>query len=187
MRLLLIGDFFPPNRALANAIVTLLVCTALAFVPICLVYNRLYGDSAVVFVTVYQLSIQALNLAIGFAMEAYQKHIDYHVPLLTRVGTDAGFVFPHHLFGATLFGMLVAWLVLRVRLGPVVLQDGSLCPACGYSLRGCVVQRCPECGREFTFQELGVTAEQFYANWTPVARPLPMERQETAIQADEKT
>lgn len=34
------------------------------------------------------------------------------------------------------------------------------CPACDYNLYGLTEQRCPECGRAFTFEELGVSAEE---------------------------
>ena len=53
------------------------------------------------------------------------------------------------------------WQVLRMFYGPVVVQDGTLCPACGYSLLGTANRVCSECGREFTFKELGTTREDF--------------------------
>ena len=41
----------------------------------------------------------------------------------------------------------------------LVIQDGTLCPGCGYKLVGLTSQVCPECGREFTYKELGTTRE----------------------------
>lgn len=35
----------------------------------------------------------------------------------------------------------------------------GMCPKCGYNLYGLSEQRCPECGRAFTFEEVGATAE----------------------------
>jgi hypothetical protein len=35
----------------------------------------------------------------------------------------------------------------------------GMCPQCGYNLYGLTEQRCPECGRGFTFEEVGATAE----------------------------
>jgi len=36
----------------------------------------------------------------------------------------------------------------------------GLCPKCAYNLYGLTEQRCPECGRGFTFEEVGATAEE---------------------------
>ncbi|MCG3137091.1 MAG: hypothetical protein HJJLKODD_00933 [Phycisphaerae bacterium] len=53
------------------------------------------------------------------------------------------------------------WYVVY-RLGPPrIIQDGTRCPGCGYSLVGNQSMVCPECGRAYTFTELGVTAEKF--------------------------
>jgi len=38
--------------------------------------------------------------------------------------------------------------------------EKGVCPKCGYSLRGLRDQRCPECGRPFTFEELGLSPEE---------------------------
>jgi hypothetical protein len=43
----------------------------------------------------------------------------------------------------------------------VVLQDGTRCPQCAYSLIGNTSMVCPECGNPFTFADLGTTAEAF--------------------------
>jgi hypothetical protein len=57
----------------------------------------------------------------------------------------------------------VAGAVVR-RLPPrVVVQDGALCPGCAYCLIGNESMVCPECGRPFTFEELGTTEEAFRA------------------------
>ena len=58
--------------------------------------------------------------------------------------------------GWVLFRMACRWLGYHVEL-PV----DPLCSHCGYDLRGNVSMVCPECGRQFTFAELGVTAEAF--------------------------
>ncbi len=44
-----------------------------------------------------------------------------------------------------LVGMGV-WGLCRLFRGRVLVQDGTLCPSCGYSLTGNVSGRCPECG-----------------------------------------
>jgi hypothetical protein len=38
-------------------------------------------------------------------------------------------------------------------------ESGTYCPACGYCLIGVPTQTCPECGRPFTLDELGVSAD----------------------------
>lgn len=56
-------------------------------------------------------------------------------------------------------GSWIAWSLLRTWRPSVVIQDGTLCPSCAYCLRGNTTMRCPECGRAFTFDELGATEE----------------------------
>ncbi len=56
--------------------------------------------------------------------------------------------------------LLVIWLplALRLRRRTSVLGDDDLvqvyCPSCGYSLIGLVESRCPECGAQYTIDEL---------------------------------
>jgi len=64
---------------------------------------------------------------------------------------------------ATIFLSALGTLVCRIRLGRCVIQDGTICQGCGYCVIGSINQTCSECGREFTFQELGTTREAFYA------------------------
>jgi hypothetical protein len=42
--------------------------------------------------------------------------------------------------------VLAIWVGVRLLRGPIVLQDGSICPVCAYSLIGNVSGICPECG-----------------------------------------
>lgn len=56
-----------------------------------------------------------------------------------------------------------SWIGTIWRLGTCRLRDlpvpPDACPGCGYRLFGLREMRCPECGRAFTFGELGLTAE----------------------------
>ena len=64
------------------------------------------------------------------------------------------------LFGAwCLLGML-AWPVI-IRVWPFRLQDGQTCPQCGYCLRGVTSRVCPECGRGFDANDLGLSEAAF--------------------------
>jgi hypothetical protein len=42
-----------------------------------------------------------------------------------------------------------------------VVQNGTLCPGCGYCVIGVFELRCPECGRSFTYDELETTEADF--------------------------
>lgn len=70
-------------------------------------------------------------------------------------GIGAGFVL------VATIGALVTWVVVRTVPISVVVQDGTLCPYCGYSLIGTSGFRCPECGRHFTYYQLDTTKGEF--------------------------
>src|SRR5262249_28650591 len=53
------------------------------------------------------------------------------------------------------------WSLARLLCGLTIMQDGTLCPRCAYSLIGNESMTCPECGRDFTFAELGTTESEF--------------------------
>ncbi len=69
--------------------------------------------------------------------------------LLLLIGVVAeGRVLSGRSLGATV------WLLLTCRLR-ITWEAGPLCPGCGYSLMGLELLRCPECGRPFTWDEVG--------------------------------
>jgi len=55
---------------------------------------------------------------------------------------------------AACWGLLLAIQRLRRPL------HGPYCPGCSYCLVGLTADRCPECGRAFTLEELGITREE---------------------------
>jgi hypothetical protein len=61
--------------------------------------------------------------------------------------------------GAISFVIGVIILAL-LQLKPSPIKPGPYCPTCGYCLIGSPRQICAECGRPFTFEELGITAEE---------------------------
>lgn len=66
--------------------------------------------------------------------------------------------------GFTLW-LTAGWLLFRLvfwMLGYRLVEVApGQCSGCGYDLRGNKSMVCPECGRAFSFAELGVTAEEF--------------------------
>ncbi len=62
---------------------------------------------------------------------------------------------------------VIAWTVwrgvCRSRGICMMIQDGHTCPGCAYDLRGNESMVCPECGRGFSLEELGVTGAEFAA------------------------
>jgi len=69
----------------------------------------------------------------------------------TALGITAGLYVLIWSFGPGIF--LLFMLEVRKR-------HAGHCPSCGYNLFGLSQQRCPECGEAFTFEEVGMTAEQ---------------------------
>ncbi len=51
--------------------------------------------------------------------------------------------------------------IFRSLSEPVIIQDRTRCPQCGYRLIGNESMRCPECGRVYTYLELGTTEQRF--------------------------
>ena len=50
------------------------------------------------------------------------------------------------------------WQLLTCRLRNI--DRTGRCPACDYYLFGLTEMRCPECGRPFTFEEVGVSPQE---------------------------
>ncbi len=55
----------------------------------------------------------------------------------------------------------ILWSTICLTLPKFIVQDGTLCPNCAYCLIGTQSMRCPECGNEFSFDDLETTAEEF--------------------------
>lgn len=80
-----------------------------------------------------------------------------------NIGAVPVLAFATFLFAGSVFLTIVGWLAINLILGPVRLIDGKSCVACGYCLLGCESMKCPECGRAFTYEELGTTEAEFKA------------------------
>ena len=59
--------------------------------------------------------------------------------------------------GGWMCGIVGVSIVLAVMRHRATITVGPHCPGCGYYLYGLTEQVCPECGRPFTLEELGIT------------------------------
>ena len=134
-----------------------IILVLLTAIPIYMLYERIISRRMIVYSVTY-----ALNLVLWSRLIRYcHLQLDIPIPLLYRPGLNVDYLFPSNLLVAGLAGSWLGWGLARWRRGPIVVQNGTQCPGCAYSLLGCVAQVCPECGREFTFQELGTTKQEF--------------------------
>lgn len=69
---------------------------------------------------------------------------------------DIAFVFGAWWLGAAFIGTVA--IVLLQKFNPP--RIGPYCPGCGYHLVGLSQQICPECGRGFSINELGINEEE---------------------------
>jgi membrane protease YdiL (CAAX protease family) len=49
---------------------------------------------------------------------------------------------------------LFSWLILKLAWFQPIKDDEFHCPECGYNMHGLKVTKCPECGAEFTIDQL---------------------------------
>ncbi|MCC7290806.1 MAG: hypothetical protein IT449_01950 [Phycisphaerales bacterium] len=68
------------------------------------------------------------------------------VSLFRRVGVRPVFFGLSMLVILSGVGVLVAYVIARLKWGVVILQNGHLCPICAYPITGLTSARCPECG-----------------------------------------
>jgi hypothetical protein len=61
---------------------------------------------------------------------------------------------------------LVLLIIFNRLRSPPPIQDGTLCPGCGYCLVGNISMICSECGRPFSWEELALTESR-----SPASRP----------------
>jgi hypothetical protein len=114
-------------------------------------YNR-----AVIYATVLSVAIIGATIALGVLADS-------------ALSGDSEFVIAGIVF-LGFAGLLLMWLFAIRRRGPQGrpprnAQDGMLdvlCPACGYRMVGLRESRCPECGAQYTLDEL-LSRQRFYA------------------------
>ena len=141
--------------------VYLVVVAFLVGIPIPLLYRRLRPRTVVPFAILYTVAAFVWHVVCLIVNGLYADAYGAPFPLFARSGMLPMFFGDWYVTGVVLVGTLSAWVLCRWKYGPIIEQDGTICPNCGYSLLGCTHQVCSECGREFTLQELGTTVECF--------------------------
>lgn len=113
--------------------------------------------------TVGRVAVLGVIFAIGFLGVPI---IAYIFTAIFGVSIRSGWSIPFFL--GLLIGVdvicIIAWLLVRLTLPRFVVQNGTLCPDCGYCVIGVFGLRCPECGRSFTYDELETTEEEFVSH-----------------------
>ena len=128
----------------------------LTVAPIPWLYRHIPGWRVVAFGVIYALGLVAWKELVIIPLCG----MGFRIPLVYSPGVAVLFLFTSHLAVCGFVGCCTAWLICRWVRGSIVPQDGTLCPNCAYSLAGCTGQMCPECGREFTYQELGAVEDR---------------------------
>jgi hypothetical protein len=131
-------------------------------VPSYFLYSRLLGGRVVSY---------AIACALGFSLwMSLGLSIVKGLPII--VDPCAGTV---EIFIAVLLSKLVG----RLMRGKLVIQDGLMCPNCGYALLGTPGRICSECGHDFGFSELGTSEAEFerkrkFTVWLETGKPLDL-------------
>ena len=120
------------------------VLFVLTSVPSYFLYSRLLGGRVVWYAIACVLAFY-FWMCVGMSIIVGRPVI---------VDTCAGTV---EILGAVLISKLVGRLIH----GRILIQDGLMCPNCGYRLLGTPNRICSECGRDFGFSELGTTEAEF--------------------------
>jgi len=156
MRMMFADDLLPPRFVRLESHATILVCVLLGVVPTLCMYRHVRGWQFVGFAAIFCFFTGLINfLLVACAIGIDESNMFEELwPRLDALATNSVFVYPHYLLGSNFVGLALGWLVQRIRLGKAVLQDGTLCPRCAYSIVGCSSQRCPECGSAFSADDL---------------------------------
>ncbi len=137
----------PPN--LEDLIHMAIILALLAAPPVLLLFERLRARYMCAYSIAYTVTLLCSSQLLRFV-----ELQDIAIPLISRRGLIPIYLFPRDTVIIGLTSTWLAWGIGRLRHGPIVIQDGTICPGCGYSLHGAVNRMCSECGREYTFQEL---------------------------------
>jgi hypothetical protein len=94
------------------------------------------------------------------------------IALLVAVFTVSWFAAFGRFWDDVLGVMIVFWIIAAIAATVLLLllqywqrpHTGPYCLQCGYCVIGLPSRRCPECGKEFTPQELGVTEQELVAS-----------------------
>ena len=155
MRLAFSGPFLPPGHQLLDTAVTVTFVVILCSITSWKAYSVMTDRSSLIG---YAMSLVAgiffFEYSISMAITVYERIFDLPFPLLQRPGADVETIVPQYLALLVLLGAFIGYMLGFFFTGSVVVQNGTLCPACGYNLTGNESNLCPECGRRFEVLEL---------------------------------
>ncbi len=154
--LMLLIFMFPSPPSRTPLLLALCACLAILFgVPTYLIYRRPGAISPLT----YGLACMIAMLVWGDLSETVI--LENKVPIFWRPGCKLYALGSFSTAMGTFISVWMSSFFARRHRGRVLIQDGSTCPRCGYWLRGNTSRICPECGRGFSFAELGTTREEF--------------------------
>ncbi len=161
MRLVLVVGTAPDTGGI---VCYFILFAAFVGIPVTYIAKRTTTLRTLQFVIVYVLSLVLIQQFSNWGNVIWGGYVDAPLPGFGRSGTLPLFIITPTAIPLCFLSCLLYWVASRYRWGPVVIQDGTMCPQCGYNILGAVDRICSECGREFTYQELGTTKQGFSAS-----------------------
>jgi hypothetical protein len=142
-----------------------LVFAIVVIPPTLWIFHRLRFGAMIGYSIIFTVVLSLLNEIEALTVTEFCKRTGAPPPIVRYEGLTTMVPMWRYVFAYTLGGTLILAAVtaayLRARYGRWMMQDGTRCRQCGYSVVGTCNRICPECGREFTYQELGTTEAEF--------------------------
>lgn len=168
---MLLGTFAGLISLLAGFIIDLFSRYArwlgsLSFFLVCSVFVTSGVSIVAMYIYRHQIVTNSRAATAGAAAGTGLAMLEFSLAVLSAaIGTRPNWLI---LLGIALAGVVVyllgarmVWAWIRRAAVRIVVQDGSRCPTCGYLLLGNTSMKCPECGRLYTYEDLGTTETEF--------------------------